>query len=284
MKIQKAVITAAGRNQRHLPLQTLVDREGYPRSALNLLIEEITSAGIQDIGIVIAPGDEALFKESVDVTNANLSFITQKEAQGYGHAIHCASSYVAGHPFLLMVSDHLYVSDSKSSCAHQLVATAENLDCCISAVQATHESRLTDFGAVGGTLSSLGKNLYAIEKILEKPTPTQAEQEIMVPGLRTGHYLCFFGMHILTPRILSILEDLLKEPGAKPTLSDALQQLTQHETYLASVINGRRYDLENRYGMLTAQMALALDGRHREDVLSQLVELLAESRNKKTDD
>ena len=54
MKIQKAVITAAGRNQHHLPLQTLVDRDGFPRSALNLLIEEITSAGIKDIGIVIA--------------------------------------------------------------------------------------------------------------------------------------------------------------------------------------------------------------------------------------
>ena len=75
MKIQKAVITAAGRNQRHLPLQTLVDREGYPRSALNLLIEEITSTGIQDIGIVIAPGDGPLFEERVDVSNAKLTFI-----------------------------------------------------------------------------------------------------------------------------------------------------------------------------------------------------------------
>jgi len=63
-----------------------------------------------------------------------------------------------------------------------------------------------------------------------------------------------------------------------------LQLLTKQEQYLASVIRGRRYDLENRYGMLTAQMALALDGRHREEVLSQLVELLAESRTVKAED
>ncbi len=278
MKIQKAVITAAGRNQRHLPLQTLVDREGYPRSALNLLIEEITSTGIQDIGIVIAPGDKPLFQESVDVSNAKLTFIEQESPNGYGHAIHCAKQFVEGEPFLLMVSDHLYVSDSDDSCATQLVKTAEALNSSVSAVQATHEGKLTDFGAVGGSLSSEGKNLYAIDKILEKPTPTQAEQEIMVPGLRTGHYLCFFGMHILTPRIFDILETLLEDKDARPSLSDALEVLAKQEQYLASVIQGRRYDLEDRYGMLTAQMALALDGRNREEVLTQLVGLLAESK------
>jgi UTP--glucose-1-phosphate uridylyltransferase len=280
MKIQKAVITAAGRNQRHLPLQTLVDREGFPRSALNLLIEEITSAEIQDIGIVIAPGDEPLFKESVDVSNAKLTFIEQDKPLGYGHAVHCAKDFVEGDPFLLMVSDHLYVSDSDVSCARQLVNTAEKLGSSVSAVQATHEGKLTDFGAVGGTLASGGKNLYEIDKILEKPTPTQAEQEILVPGLRMGHYLCFFGMHILTPKIFEILEELLGKKDAKPSLSDALQILAKQEQYLASIIQGRRYDLENRYGMLTAQMALALDGRHREEVLTQLVELLAESKHK----
>ena len=66
-------------------------------------------------------------------------------------------------------------------------------------------------------------------------------------------------------------------------MSDALQVLAQQEQYLASVIQGRRYDLENRYGMLTAQMALALDGRHREEVLSQLVELLAESKRHRSE-
>ena len=100
----------------------------------------------------------------------------------------------------------------------------------------------------------------------------------MVPGLRTGHYLCFFGMHILTPKIFDILESLLAEENAAPSLSEALEILTKQERYLASVIQGRRYDLENRYGMLTAQMALALDGRHREEILTQLVELLAESK------
>ena len=37
MKIKKAVVTAAGRGQKALPLQTLVDRDGQAKSALQLL-------------------------------------------------------------------------------------------------------------------------------------------------------------------------------------------------------------------------------------------------------
>ncbi len=47
MNIPKALITAAGRNQRHLPLQTIVDRDGYPRSVLTHLVDEAVSAGIE---------------------------------------------------------------------------------------------------------------------------------------------------------------------------------------------------------------------------------------------
>ena len=40
MKIRKAVITAAGRNQRGIPLQTLVDRDGIEKKAMQIILEE----------------------------------------------------------------------------------------------------------------------------------------------------------------------------------------------------------------------------------------------------
>jgi UTP--glucose-1-phosphate uridylyltransferase len=39
--------------------------------------------------------------------------------------------------------------------------------------------------------------------------------------------------------------------------------------------SNRRYDVGVRYGLLTAQMAVALTGRDREQVLANLLELLA---------
>jgi len=60
------------------------------------------------------------------------------------------------------------------------------------------------------------------------------------------------------------------------TLSAALAELARHEQYLAVEETGRRYDIGARYGLLTAQMALALNGQDRGQVLSNLLELLAD--------
>ena len=65
MEIRKAVITAAGKSQRQLPLQSLVDRDGQTKSALAIIIEEVLSAGIESIAVVISPGDSAAFRAAV---------------------------------------------------------------------------------------------------------------------------------------------------------------------------------------------------------------------------
>jgi len=45
---------------------------------------------------------------------------------------------------------------------------------------------------------------------------------------------------------------------------------------LAAELTGRRYDIGANYGLLTAQLALALSGKDRDEVLAGLVELLAQ--------
>ena len=114
--------------------------------------------------------------------------------------------------------------------------------------------------------------------VFEKPTPTIAEQQLIVPGLRAGHYLCFFGMHVLTPTIFDILGRQLEAMGeetGKVTLSNGLDVLAQREQYLALEKQDWRYDVGVKYGLLTAQLALALNGDDRDEVLSLLLELLA---------
>jgi UTP--glucose-1-phosphate uridylyltransferase len=69
---------------------------------------------------------------------------------------------------------------------------------------------------------------------------------------------------------------LSQEPSGSVTLSTALAELARREQYLALEDTGKRYDLGARYGLLIAQLALALSGRERDEVLSHLLELLAE--------
>ena len=63
--------------------------------------------------------------------------------------------------------------------------------------------------------------------------------------------------------------------GSPASLSAALAELARREQYLAMEAPDRRYNIGARYGLLTAQVALALDGRDRDKVLSDLLELLA---------
>ena len=277
MKITKAVITAAGRDQRTLPLHMLVDRDGVKKTALQIIIEEALAAGIEEIGLVIAPGDQTAFRQGAGAHAGRLTFIEQADPRGYGHALLCARDFTAQQPFLHLVSDHLYVSAQPKRCAEQLVAAATAEHCAVSAVQATRESMLPYYGAVGGRRVPKSKDLYQVELVREKPTPTQAEQELIVPGLRAGHYLCFFGMHVLTPGIMPLLEaQLAAAAGKSIALSPALAELAARERYLALEVAGRRYNMGLKYGLLQAQLALALEGADREEVLAQLVEVLAQ--------
>ncbi|MCX7670672.1 MAG: UTP--glucose-1-phosphate uridylyltransferase, partial [Anaerolineae bacterium] len=59
------------------------------------------------------------------------------------------------------------------------------------------------------------------------------------------------------------------------TFSQSLAELAQRERYLALERPWWRYDVGVKYGLLTAQLALALSGRERDEVLARLLELLA---------
>jgi UTP--glucose-1-phosphate uridylyltransferase len=282
VKTVKAVVTAAGRAQRHLPLQSVVDRGGMPRSACELFVEELASAGIEEIAFIICPGDEPLYREALSESRTKVHFIEQTEPRGYGHAVLCAKDFIGNDPFLLTVGDHLYLADhDEASCTHQLLQHARTRGAPVSAVQGTHESKLAYFGAVGGRPLADAPQLLEIQTVREKPTPTDAEQELIVPGQRPGYYYCFFGMHVLPSAILKILEQqfAVMPSGQILQLSPALETLAHRIQYLAAVLKGRRYDLGQPYGLLTAQLALALDGPDREAVLANLVELLAQTKS-----
>lgn len=277
MQISKAIITAAGREQVQLPLQTVVDGAGQVRSALELLLEEVTSAGIEEIALVICPGQSERYRQAADHQADRLTFFEQDHPRGYGDALLRARDFVGGEAFLHLVSDHLYVCRNGRSCAAQLIAVAEREQCSVSAIQATRENKLGYFGAIGGSPVPQQPGLFEVSTVLEKPTPTIAEQQLIVAGQRAGHYLCLFGMHVLTSHIFETLQQSLAAlaDGETMNLSGALHELAQSQRYLAAQLDGERYNIGEKYGLLLAQLAIALTGDDRDLVLTELVELVA---------
>lgn len=272
MKISKAVITAAGPDQRHLPLQSVTGLSGKSGTALQVLLDEVFAAGIDSVAVIVADGDTDVYQKAAGSHAEQVRFIEQPEPTGYGNAICQAADFLDGEPFLLMVSDHLYISSTDRSCVSQLLKAAEANSCSVSAVQATHESKLPFYGAVGGRKVPQASGLYEITTAIEKPSPTLAEQHLTVPGLRAAQYLCFFGMHALSARFISLLAG-----SDTQNVTRALRELAEAERYFAYEIEGQRFNLDEDNGLLIAQLALALNSPHRDSVLKSLVELLATS-------
>jgi UTP--glucose-1-phosphate uridylyltransferase len=280
MSILKAVITAAAPEQKQLPLQSLVDQQGETKTALQLIADEAVTAGIEEIAVVICPGEQENYEKAAGEHASRLTFVPQDQPRGYGDALLRAREFVGDDRFLHLVSDHIYLSQHPRGYAGQLIDIAIAEDCSVSTVQPTRENLLPFFGTVGATRIANRQKLYEIKNVMEKPTPTQAEQSLIVAGLRASHYLCLSGMHILTPTIMKLLETEMKAAKADShiALSPALEELAKSERYLATEVDGGRYNIGVQYGLLKAQVALALSGKDRDEILTELLGLVAESK------
>jgi UTP--glucose-1-phosphate uridylyltransferase len=317
VQIRKSVITAAGRGVRLYPaadtvekaMLPLIDRDGLNKPVIQIIAEEALDSGIEEIAVVCAPGDEEHYRRRFELLRRNLlaahtgadwaaeqakrlsnvvsrlTFVTQEEPLGYGHAVHCARGFVGNEPFLLLLSDHLYISHVPGRrCAQQLIDLACRQGCAVSAVHATPEHLVGQYGTLRGRRLPNEKGIYQIERILEKPSLSQAELELQVPGLRVGHYLCFFGMHVLTPTIFELLAEGMNEAGkggGDLMLTPAQEALARREPYLAVEMAGMRYDIGARYGLLRTQVALALAGVDSQNALAAIVETLAEANRRR---
>ena len=276
MQIPKAVVTAAAPNQRTLALQTVIDRDGQEKAILRVIVEEIRRANVDEIAVVIAPNDEAAYTRAV--ADRTIQFVHQMGPKGYANALYSARHFVKDDAFLHLVGDHIYIGGNGESSSKRLVEVAAHEGCSISAVQATRETQLAHYGTIGGQRLPGRPDLYRVDRVIEKPTPTEAEQSLNVSGLRAGHYLCFFGMHVFTPVFMELLEQKTQAEQAI-SVSGILAELAGREQYLALELKSRRYDVGVKYGLFQAQLALALSGKDRDMVLAHLVENLAQEKS-----
>lgn len=152
-KVTKAVIAAAGRGTRFLPVV-----KAYPKELIALLdkpnlqylIEEIIAAGIKDIAIVQRPGNKAIenyfnpdqelidYLTSVGKTDyldslnaihqqAKLTFIDQPATLPYGNGspVLAAADFIGDNSFVYAFGDDLHVETTPGTFLTQMIATFE---------------------------------------------------------------------------------------------------------------------------------------------------------------
>lgn len=308
-RVRKAVIPAAGLGTRQYPASsalpkgmfTVVDRDGLTKAAIQIAVEEAQGSGITEIAIVVRPGDEALYQryftpipderrpafakhpwtleqsEQLGRLRDMITYIPQTEPLGYGHAVYCARDWAGDEPFLLMLSDHVFISHTATPCARQALDVFEQYGRSVYALHRISEDRLRFFGTIQGERVQERPAVYNLTHVKEKPAVDYARRHFRVEGLPDGTYLGFFGQHVLTPDIFDALayhiEHDIRE-GGEFQLTNAQELLREREGAYGCEIEGESHDMGVAAGMIQAQIALALHGANRAEVARALRELL----------
>jgi UTP--glucose-1-phosphate uridylyltransferase len=116
----------------------------------------------------------------------------------------------------------------------------------VSAVNRIHADDLKGYGTIAGKRLQADPDLIDVSRIIEKPSLEVARKELRVDGLGADEFLGWFGMHMLSPSIYDILEELITEDirqrgEIQLTHSQELQR--QREGYCAlEMRDGKRFD------------------------------------------
>ncbi len=267
--IKKAVIPAAGLGTRFLPVTKAQPKEMLPiidTPTIQYVVQECVDSGIEDILIISGKGkrsiedhfdknyelesrlqekeDEALYTQLRHIESmANIHFIRQKELNGLGDAIYHARFHCEHEPFAVLLGDTIV--DSVIPVTQQLIDSYEQYGHTVIAVETVPPENVSRYGIVGG--ENLSNKVVRLNQLIEKPSVKQAPSNLAIAG-----------RYILTPEIFRALEKTPRGKGNEIQLTDALQLLLKQEGIIATIIEGKRYDIGNKLDFLKTTVEFAL--------------------------
>jgi UTP-glucose-1-phosphate uridylyltransferase/mevalonate kinase len=277
-RVRKAVIPAAGFGTRLFPATKAVKKELFPvidssgraKPAILAIVEEAVSAGIEEVAILVQSQDQELFEEIFctppKVENFNklpkesqkyseylmdighrITFLSQDVQDGFGHAVYCAKDWVGDEPFLLLLGDHLYASDSDVPCSRQLLDAYELKGQSVVGLKETPQEDVHHFGCATGVWTT-GDGLLSISEFAEKPDLEYAREHLRVDGIPDGAFLTVFGQYVLSSKIFEYLDENIKgniRERGEFQLTSCLDRLRKEDGIYGYLVKGRRFDIGN---------------------------------------
>ena len=280
----KAVIPAAGLGTRLLPMTKNMPKEMLPvvdKPAIQYVVEEAISSGINDIVIITGRGKEVIenhfdiayelekiLEERNDLEKlkeikriaelADIYYIRQKKALGLGHAIYVARKYVGNETFAVLLGDDIIFA--KEPCIKQLLNIYKKFNTSIIAIQKVDKSLVSRYGIIDG--EEIEKGIYKIKNLVEKPDIEEAPTNIAI-----------MGRYIFTPTLFECIEKTPPGKNNEIQLTDALNILLKKEDIYAYEFEGKRYDIGDKFDWLRINIEIALQ---REEFREKMLKLMNE--------
>ncbi len=277
-RVLKAVVPLAGLGTRHFPASHAVKKELFPvvgpdgiaRALFHYHLIAFDAAGIEQVCLIVQPGEDAMIRrylegpgdeylqrlakypallaeaEQMRSFAERITFAVQHEQEGYGHAVFQSRAFADGDPVLLCLGDHLFRGDEVSPYA-ELVGTREYAQGrSVSAVNRINAAELKGYGTIAGRRRLDNPRLIETSLIIEKPAEPVAREQLHVDGLPDDTWLGWFGMHLLSPSIYDILDEMIRDDirdAGEFQLTRAQEIQRQREGYLALEVTGAtRFD------------------------------------------
>ncbi|MDJ0556938.1 MAG: UTP--glucose-1-phosphate uridylyltransferase [Microcoleaceae cyanobacterium MO_207.B10] len=281
VKVRKALIPAAGFGTRMFPatkvikkeLFPIIDKDGRAKPIIQVIVEEAISGGIEEVGIVVQESDKTPFRLSdrqvfsdffqaipsyydklspekqkycqyLQDLGSKITFLSQEEQAGYGHAVFCAKEWVGEEPFLLLLGDHIYHSEVENSCTTQILQVYEQTNKSVIGVRIIPGTEIHHYGCISGSLTTDG--VIKVDRIYEKPELNYARQKLHVAGMKEDEFLAVFGMYVLTAKIFDYLEENIKQNAREKgefQLTSCLDKLQKSEGMTGYLVKGRCFDI-----------------------------------------
>lgn len=256
--VEVAVIPVAGRGTRWLPITRSVPKELLPvwrRTSASYALEEAIKAGCKEIIFVVAPDKEEVFNhflrfdasdlgaEFQDLSYAKLHrdirlhACVQDSPRGLGHAVLCAQDLVGERNFAVLLPDEVLMQNATALLLSQQPS--------ILLMEVSYEERC-HYGMVKAQPCP-GTGLLRLVDLVEKPQPDLAPSSLAV----TGRYC-------LSPKIFSYLAEQAPGKNGEIQLTDALKQFCADHPLYGVVYKGRRHDVGQPMGLLTASLEFAM--------------------------
>ncbi len=286
MKIRKAIIPCGGMGTRFLPITKAVPKELLPvidTPVLAYIVDEIVDSGIDEILIILGNGKEAI-KEYFTQNNklekalknkpqlleivrkinsrAEIRFGLQKEPRGSGDAVMQAREFTKDEPFCMSNGDDLIISDVPVT--KQLCDAYEQNAGLILGVQKVAEEDTSKYGIIVPKRTD-GKTVWC-DGIVEKPKSNPPSR------------LAALGRYVLTPDVYEYIERT-KPVGGEIQLTDAICDMMKEDKVYAYEFEGRRYDMGDKFGALTATVDFALHRAEFKDKFKDYLNLLLGNEN-----
>ena len=271
--VKKAILPVAGLGTRFLPATKAIPKEMLPiidKPLVQYAVEEAVDIGVTEIIFITSHAKKAIEKhflqnielekslvskskeEYIDLINPNkfkdikFTFIDQSEQKGLGHAISLAEKCISedDDAVAILLPDDLFVSKTKT-CLQALSDIYNKTSNSVVAVNTVLDKELSSYGVIDPI--KVSDSIYKVNNIIEKPSIEEAPSNLAVCG-----------RYILTSSIFNSLKNIKTGAGGEYQLTDAIKDLLNSETVLATTYEGNKFDCGSKKGFVEATIAIAL--------------------------